>query len=280
MIIIRAYGGLGNQLFQWALYQKFLTLGKEVSIDKSAYDTGRERRAFYLAELDPALICCDKREKSKLANSENPFIRKLCGDKKTHVYEKQVLVYDKDILSLDQAYLEGYWQNEAYFADIRTNILDKLQLRSYAKRNAILADEIASRESVSIHVRRGDFLRFPNVYGNICTLEYYQAAIDMIGESVKNPVFYIFSDDMEWCRQQFSFLQHVVFVDYDEKRKPYEDMGLMSLCKHNIIANSSFSWWAAWLNENEEKLVIAPDKWLANHEETDIICKDWIRIEV
>ncbi len=278
MVIVKAYGGLGNQLFQWALYMKFRMIGTEAYIDRSTYDVGREGRIFYLQELDPGLVCCDKPSKRRLANAKNPIIKKIKGSKSTHIYERKVLVYDRNILALDDVYLEGYWQNEAYFKDIRGEILEKLHISDYAKHGSGLMKEIVANESVSIHVRRGDFLRFSDVYGNICTLKYYRAAIEAIQNKVRNPSFFIFSDDIKWCRQQFTFLENVTFVNYDNRRKPYEDMGLMSLCKHNIIANSSFSWWAAWLNENEGKLVVSPDRWLANHEETDIVCNEWIRI--
>jgi hypothetical protein len=148
----------------------------------------------------------------------------------------------------------------------------------------LLIDKINSEESVSVHIRRGDYLHscFNSLF-HVQDLDYYQAAIDQIQQKIKNPSFYIFTTDYEWTKEQFSKLK-IPFniVDINKGSQSYMDMILMSKCKHNIIANSSFSWWGAWLNRNEEKMVIAPKKWYKhtemNNNASHIIPNGWITI--
>ena len=181
---------------------------------------------------------------------------------------------------MDNVYLSGYWQNEKYFDDIRKEICtcfvfpDDLDEK---KKN--LLKTIQNDNSVGIHIRRSDYLIKENrdVYGGICTKEYYENAIKYIQEHVCHPVFYLFSDDLNWVRENL-YREGMVLVEHSENQPSYTDMYLMSQCKHNIIANSSYSWWGAWLNSNDGKMVIAPDKWFNNHETTDMICKGWIHM--
>ena len=280
MIIIRVCGGLGNQLFQYALYKKLDSLGKDVYIDRHMYgNEKKEKRAYCLETLTDPVRYCSERDRKKLSNNDDNrytwFIQRRVGLKESHYYEKEWSFFDRDLYSLDNVYLEGYWQNEKYFADIREDIIDSLHFN--IPDDAVhLSKEIESCVSVSIHVRRGDYIN-QDLYDNICTPDYYERAVQYIEKCANVDKFYIFSDDIWWCKEHFADNGKYVFMPARPENEAAVDMKLMSLCKHNIIANSSFSWWAAWLNENTGKTVIAPDIWLMGHE-SDIYCNNWIRL--
>ena len=150
--------------------------------------------------------------------------------------------------------------------------------------NQNIATKMQHENSVSVHIRRGDYLnsQFVNIYGNICTLEYYQKAIAYMKTNMSEPHFYFFSDDTHWVREhvgEFGLLEHQITIIEDNiGDRSFVDLYLMSNCRSHIIANSTFSWWGAWLGNNEDKIVVAPGKWFQNHETTDIICDDWIKI--
>ena len=188
-------------------------------------------------------------------------------------------------------YLEGYWQSEKYFKEIEYIIRKDLIIKPNLKgRNKDIAKKIVSENSISLHIRRGNYVANPEIFKvhGTCEQEYYYEAIDYITENVKEPYFYIFSDEIEWAKDNFKIEYAHTFVDINigfdgenyQDEKNYEDLRLMSLCKHNIIANSSFSWWGAWLNQNPEKIVIAPKKWFNDEslDTSDLIPNSWIRI--
>lgn len=133
---------------------------------------------------------------------------------------------------------------------------------------------------MSIHIRRGDYLTFSTIYGGICTIEYYKKAVSYLCSALNNPVFVVFSDDMDWVRNNIYFPEEakVHFVDFNRGKDSWQDMNLMSKCMHNIIANSTFSWWGAWLNENPEKIVICPDRLTQRGDSPDIFPEEWIKM--
>jgi hypothetical protein len=145
-------------------------------------------------------------------------------------------------------------------------------------RNLTVRDKILSSNSVSIHVRRGDYLQLINERLLVCDSHYYERAIDEIARRIENPCFFIFSDDIEWCKIQFSYLPEKTFIDWNRNFNSYKDMHLMSLCKYNIIANSSFSWWAAWLNNYPQKIVIAPRLWFNDRQDLSYVPPSWIKV--
>ncbi|MCI6689512.1 MAG: alpha-1,2-fucosyltransferase, partial [Clostridiaceae bacterium] len=141
------------------------------------------------------------------------------------------------------------------------------------------AEQISQNYSVSVHVRRGDYLNYSYLQG-ICTPHYYEQAMQFFREKYRGKVkFYIFSNDIEWAENNFSEADCVI-VEGNSGKDSFRDMQLMSLCKHNIVANSSFSWWGAWLNQNKEKIVIAPNKWINQEveEKIDVIPDDWVKM--
>jgi len=177
--------------------------------------------------------------------------------------------------------LSGYWQCEKYFSDIGDKIRDDFVFPAeLSEEGSALQEEIRDTESVAVHIRRGDYLEEGNykVYGNICTLEYYKKALSYIRRKCGHPRFFMFSNDIGWVRENL-YEPGMVLVGSSRNRPDYEDMYLMSICRHNIIANSSFSWWGAWLNQNANKMVISPGRWFNNHEAADAICGSWVKID-
>lgn len=172
----------------------------------------------------------------------------------------------------------GYYQSEKYFKEI-TNIIRKdfTFPKPVDIINQKLINQIDNTESVSIHIRRGDYLNIPNTQ-NICSISYYKKAINLILKNISNPQFYIFSNDINWCKQHLQ-IDKAIFISNNTGKNSFIDMQLMSCCKHNIIANSTFSWWGAWLNNNPNKIIISPNKWMNDTNGTgDIIPNDWIKI--
>ena len=172
-------------------------------------------------------------------------------------------------------YLEGYWQSDKYFQDVSTQLRREISLKA----NGIAPIEDAN--AVSLHVRRGDYISNPvtNQFHGASSVTYYQAAIDYITQHISQPHFYIFSDDMEWVKQHLPLPQSVTYVSNGQLHD-YEELVLMSHCQHHIIANSSFSWWGAWLNPSDQKIVIAPKQWFNNSafDTTDLIPAAWIQL--
>lgn len=287
MIIVKMNGGLGNQLQQYALYKKLESLGKEVKIDtnwfleQSEKATGRELELSYFPKAE--FQVCTKEELERILGKRNFFTK---GMQKLHLMEKPLYVenqmYDPKIFEMDQKVLEGYWACEAYYVDI----MDKLQQtltfpKSDNPKNIALEKEMKEYNSVSIHIRRGDYLTSENaqMFGGICTDEYYQKAVEVILEKVANPHFYIFSDDTEYVRQVFlpqimklskntnsmalqtdGSRKEITIVDHNRGKESLFDMHLMSCCKHNVCANSTFSFWGARLNGYQGKMMIRPLK--------------------
>ncbi len=184
------------------------------------------------------------------------------------------------------AYLEGYWQSECYFEPIRDQIRSDFKYcRPIDRGNAVLAEQMERGMSVSLHVRRGDYVtntRAAQRHGT-CDLEYYDRAIRFIADRFERAEFYAFSDDMAWVRKNLGALGvPITYVDHNDDDASYNDMRLMSCCKHNIVANSSFSWWGGWLNRNEKKIVIAPKRWFADGVRqaaaTNICPPSWVRL--
>jgi hypothetical protein len=193
--------------------------------------------------------------------------------------------FDPKILDLPgDIYLEGYWQSEKYFRDCEDVIRKELSVKiPMSSPNEEMAHGIAGEESaVSIHVRRGDYVSDAgtNRFHGTCSVDYYRDAADRISGFAPASHFFLFSDGIDWAKENLRLRQPVTYVDFNDGEKNYEDLRLMSLCKHHIIANSSFSWWGAWLNPNPDKIVIAPKKWFNDPSinTDDLIPKSWLRL--
>ena len=286
MILVHLTGGLGNQLFQYAAACSLAHLhGTEVVLDLSFYGHTRRGVTPRTFELDNYPIT------ARLANSRETYWARLSTGKISkifpvpgpwRVYKENEGVFNDRMLSLpDNSLLDGYWQSERYFSAIPQII------RSQFRYNAAMTsgeENVASimrnANSVFIHVRRGDYVNNPstNAMHCVCSLLYYLEAIDTISRRIPDPVFFVFSDDMEWATANLDIKYPCHFMDSGPKNNACGDLRLMSLCKHGIIANSSFSWWGAWLIDNSAKVIIAPKKWF-NTSESDYITPDsWIRL--
>jgi hypothetical protein len=179
-------------------------------------------------------------------------------------------------------YLVGYWQSEKYFQDAESVIRNDFMFRNpLSNRNAELAEHIGKVNGVSLHVRRGDYASNPKITAmhGLCTLDYYRAAIQYVSERVAQPHFYVFSDDMAWAKANLKVEFPCQYVEHNKGTESYNDMRLMSQCRHHIIANSSFSWWGAWLNPSTTKVVIAPKNWFAKQTDvSDLYPAGWVTL--
>jgi len=201
------------------------------------------------------------------------------------IKEKQ-FSFDPSVLDAKgNIYLEGYWQSEKYFSVIRDILLREFDLKyEQNAKNRVIANHIQKTESVSLHIRRADYVHDPltNHIHGICSFDYYKKAVDYITLKIPNCHFYIFSDDQSWVFENFKLDYPVTMVCHNDATTSYEDLRLMSLCRYNIIANSSFSWWGAWLNTNPDKIVLAPERWFSDStlNAKDLIPESWIKVKV
>lgn len=266
VIIIHVMGGLGNQLYQYAMYEKLKFIGKNVKLDTHAYVTAneeeREWRKLELAWLGLSYETCTQAERTAFLDNKRDILsrvrRKLFGRKNKTVEEVQV--YMPEIYAMDDVYLYGYWACEKYYEDIIPLLQEKIQFpKSADERNWQCMKQMRQQESVSIHIRRTDYLSVADGtrYTGICTDEYYAAAIEYMKRNLDSPEFYIFSDDLEYVREHYND-EHMHIVDWNTGSNSMYDMQLMSVCRHNICANSTFSIWGARLNQNPDKLMIRP----------------------
>lgn len=288
MIIVQIVGGLGNQLFGYALFRKLLSMGKDVYIDTVSNDkrgiaAAKCKFGLYRLSKESEHRQCSKKQRRQVADIDMDLFslvkRKIMGQKKKPVKEKREFCFDRTVFELDDVYLSGYWQSYKYFEDIRSILLEELELVDEVNdSNKKYLNLIRQTNSISLHIRRGDYLLLQDTFGDICTDEYYENAIQYIKEHVNNPVFFVFSNDPKWCKDRFGGEENFYVVDINDDEHGYWDLNLMKNCKHNIIANSSFSWWGAWLNDYKNRITIAPTKWINNLETPDIIPSEWVTI--
>lgn len=287
MLIVRIQGGLGNQMFQYAIYRTLMENGKDVKMDITGFLNYGLHNGYELPNLFSIKeVIANQKEIELLSDFKRDILhiarRKLLGRKKKH-YVQNDFKFINEVFGLDNVYLDGYWQSEKYFIDIQHIIRQEFMFKNMLDiTNQEIVERINNTNSVSIHIRRGDYVSNPDafkVHGGITTLDYYMRAINIIKENIDNPVFFVFSDDMEWAKANLS-LDNSYFIDWNTGVNSYKDMQLMSYCKHNIIANSSFSWWGAWLNRNKSKLVVAPNRWFNTIIAEDIIVDNWYTVNV
>lgn len=193
---------------------------------------------------------------------------------------EKALGYDQSFSDWgNNTYLHGYWQTEKYFTNIKDQLRKDFTFPSPSGQNAELCEQLQSEQSISLHVRRGDYLNF--AAHSVCSQDYYQSAVKEVLKTVSgDPRIYIFSDDPEWAAANLKFTVPTHVIDHNSGAADFEDMRLMSMCAHNIIANSSFSWWAAWLNAHSNKVVVAPKEWFGDPKlnNPDITPDSWRRI--
>ena len=289
MIIVRLQGGLGNQMFQYASARSLAhKLGVDLGLDLTWFDNVDQVDTPRHYELDCFNIGATIVQPGayKLKGSNNGVLRRL-GIKRSpslelSEYKEQHFHYNEHFLDLsDNTLVEGYFQSEKYFKQCRDTILKDFEwLEPPSEQNHKLLKKIQAENSVSLHVRRGDYIsnKNANEFHGSKGLGYYNKAIEEITKKVNKPTFYVISDDPGWSQDNIKIKHHTTYVSHN--KKGCEDMRLMKSCKHNIIANSSFSWWAAWLNTNPGKQVIAPKKWFNDPRvnTSDVIPQEWIKL--
>jgi hypothetical protein len=294
MIIIQLQGGLGNQMFQYA-FARILAKRNSVplKLDKSFFDTFSNEQEFTQRNFELGIfenVCTQASLKEIIKLTRLSFINKIkkkigfyC---KSNIYSEPSLDFHPEFLSIkDPAYIKGYFQSYKYLENQEDLIRETFSfpVESLDDRNKTLLSKLQSEIAISVHIRRGDYVtntKTQQFHGN-CSLEYYSKAILLLASKIEKFTLVFFSDDSQWVKEQFETLPYSkLFVDDNTEENSWVDMFLMSSCTHNIIANSSFSWWAAWLNTQPNKIVIAPKKWYANSERNtnDLIPPQWIRL--
>ena len=288
MIITKIIGGLGNQMFQYAAGRSLaMTHGCRLKLDISGFDRYAIHNGYELGLFNVKAEIASMEEVRRLVGTSPRiarFLRKRIGIGKASYHLEKGFSFDRQFF--DQTpplYLDGYWQSWKYFEPYASQIREEFTLpKPLDGTNSELAKQIGRVESVSIHVRRGDYVANPllsRVHGFV-GVEYYKKAVRRIYDAVSCPWFFVFSDDMAWVKSHLGLVDNVTFVDHNSGTASYEDMRLMSLCRHHIIANSSFSWWAAWLGHQADQLVFFPGNWFATAEhDTSSLCPtEWLRV--
>ncbi len=293
MIIVKLMGGLGNQMFQYA-FGRYLSVkhNTNLKLDLSflnhrAKDISYTLRSFELGIFPIQAEIASPEEVNRYASMHKNNWKRwinamLPANKQKHfIIEKQSAFYPEAMTIPDNSYLQGYWQSEKYFASIRNMLLAEFKFTApLNEKNTALISSINTADAIALHVRRGDYVQDKKTadFHGTCSIDYYQRAIELLTKEIKKPVFFLFSDDMTWVKNHLSIPFPVCYVDHNQGANNFEDMRLMSLCKHQIVANSSFSWWAAWLNTYADKKVIAPVGWFNDPSiESDIVPVSWIK---
>ena len=270
------FGGLGNQMFIYALFYAMKKKGVDVKIDASLYNFIKMHNGYEIPiifDTNDDYVC--------RSGWWIKLLRLLLHYKPSCLLYSDKYVYDSHMFECKKPFINGYFQLPLYFDEYKDELLDIFSFKNISSKNIELANKMHEEESVSLHIRRGDYLNSPSVYG-LCTEDYYIKAIQLIKEKVANPYFYIFSNDACWSSDFAKSLGIKFFlVSYNYGVNSYQDMYLMSQCKHNILANSTFSWWGAYLNTYENSIKIAPKIWNRTYpKEYNSLCtpKSWLRL--
>lgn len=285
MIITRLIGGLGNQLFQYALgrriaHDKRVPLKLDISGFESykLHDYSLQQFSIRQDFATPGEIAATKKQRLDRIQNRLP-LRWRSNIVERHFH------FDPEVLEVfwSHAYFDGYWQSEKYFESIRPILKTELTIAAEPDvANQRMADNILTKNAVSIHIRRGDYVTNEKAFDchGVTPLPYYADAVKLVAAEVSDPHFFVFSDDPGWAQQNLSMSYPCTIVSHNGVDRNFEDLRLMSLCEHHIIANSTFGWWGAWLSENDCKIVVAPKKWFNDPGITthDLIPTGWRRI--
>lgn len=293
MIIVKIIGGLGNQMLQYAFYKALINSGIEAKIDISGFKNYKAHNGYELERVfgvKPNYATLDECYKLGMPKTDifNRVKRRLYRELGIFNFsstyyeqspEESVQYLPQIFNGKDNMYLFGFWTSYKYFENIYNEILAEFTFaRKLDMKNQKIKEEMESCNSVSLHVRRGDFLKL-DLFHNICTIDYYRKSIKYIMDRREDLRFYVFSNDIDWCKEHL-LIENVKYIEHNKGNNSYKDMQLMSFCKHNIIANSTFSLWGGHLNSNKEKIVCCPSRFLnLPVEQHDITPFDWIEID-
>ncbi len=290
MIVTRLNGGLGNQMFQYAAGRRLaLQNNTDLTLDISWFKgAGMQATAKRVYELGIFKVVGTISDEPVIYRPSKGILSSiLMRSKELRVYSQSDggYFYNPEILEAgDDVRLEGYWQSADYFEDIAKQIRDDFTFRNPPnKKNKDMLHKIKDTNAVSLHVRRGDYAndKSTQAFHGLAPLDYYRECMRRMQRDLEKPHFFIFSDEPDWCKKHLQNHKNMTYVDINDADHGAEDMRLMAACKHHIIANSSFSWWGAWLNPSLDKIVYAPKRWFAGTSEKDtlqLIPKQWIRL--
>ena len=289
MDVVIIFNGLGNQMSQYAFYLQKKTLNKNtfyVPMCK-VHDGLQLNNAFGLniqnSIFRSFLLYIYKTLRAKKLIVVIGPVKAILTFLNLKVVDENFDYNFKSKFLLPSKYLTYYfggWHSEKYFLDVKQQLLKDFKFKSVEDGdNKMIIDSIKNSNSISIHIRRGDYLTAENyaMFGEVCNKGYYDKAISIINERVHDPHFFVFSNDFSWAERNLNFA-NVTYVKLNSGVNSWKDMFLMTICKHNIIANSTFSWWGAWLNLNPQKLVICPNRFLNNDSQTDVYPDSWLKL--
>lgn len=286
MIKVRLQGGLGNQMFQYAAARALsLDLKQEsLILDTNYYVISKKKKSLTLnnCTLSPSATFKDCKD--------NPFYYLASGmsrlwPKFTYaLYLKfgiafwNTSLYKELPKNKENLYLFGYWQSDRYFNKYKDLIIRELKMKTLpSKKNLDLIHKMGEENSCCIHIRRGDYVKLNWV---MCDNAYYQKGMEIVATKVENPKFYIFSDDIEWVKKEIKFTEPVTYIDW--KNEDFRELELMYSCKHFVMSNSSFSWWAQYISNTKDSVIIAPKQWFSDYEEGNkdlkIYLDNWVKI--
>lgn len=283
-IIVKLDGRMANQMFEWAFARAYEAKNGILPLIDNSKETLKLNNFALMKDLKTIKQPFWNKVLRKIIIFRNlrNKITELKFDSMSNVVEKG---YSPELSEhKPPVYISGYYQNELYFKDIREQLLKDFKLtKKLNSKNEKMLEQIKNTESISVHFRRGDYTkaRVAQHFG-MCSTEYYKNAVKVIADKLnKKPTLFVFSDDIKWVRENVKFDYDAVYVDINNGKQGYFDLELMKNCKHNVIANSSFSWMGAWLNNNPNKIVVAPTPWynsdILNCD--DIVPDSWIKLE-
>lgn len=286
MVIVKIFGGLGNQMFQYAIGRSLaIQNGTVLKLDLSAYKYFNAYiprkfglNVFQINVEEASEDECNKFKKGKVMT----FLERIKPFYRRSTLREPYYNFSADVFKAKgEVCLDGYWQSEKYFSKFIEVIRNDFTLKpGFSQFDENLVKKIDGTNSVSVHVRRGDYVENETVnkIHGLCDPGYYLRALEVIKEKTGPITVFVFSDDIEWVKNNIKFDVQTEYVSRNGL-EDYEEMILMSKCKHNVVANSSFSWWGAWLNRNANKIVIAPKVWFRDGKNTDdLIPENWIRL--
>lgn len=297
MVVVQLTGGLGNQMFQYAAGRSLaLHHQTTLKLDLSWYQQSFERATKRTYQLGSYRIQASAASPAEILRAKGQYsrysargmilriFRKLKLSRSGHFRELSTGNYQSEIFKTPRmVYLSGYWQSERYFSNIASIIRTDFTVANPPNEtNCDFIKQIQATESVSLHIRRGDYVSNPRhtKYHGVLPLEYYENAAQYIASQVAAPLhFFVFSDDLEWVSQNLKLPHPMTLINHNNPDHPEEDLRLMNHCKHHIIANSSFSWWGAWLANNPVKVVCAPARWFNGRDSRprDLIPESWVK---
>lgn len=290
MIVVRITGGLGNQLFQYAAGRRLAHIhNTELKLDVTEV-LSKSYRPYLLDLFSIQATIASAEERSRMLGMSRwvpealePLAHEYLHHLFPHVLREAHFYCDERLLNAgDDMYLIGYWQSEKYFSDISLMLRSDLTLKNpLSAKSADALHRIQDSASVALTVRRGDFVTDYYIHKRhgVLPLSYYERAVDAIARRVSKPSFFVFSDDISWVKKHMRLSHEVVYMDFNYPDRTVEDLFLISSCKHAILANSTFSWWGAWLNRNPLKIIIAPSHWFnLPYDTRDLFPSGWMRM--